>query len=781
MRKAKRKKRTRRLTKSLLRRAMVYGACACVILVAVFTFYCISLDNHIEERFSGRRWSIPSKVFSDTTILFPGQVLNRDLFLKKLHRLGYREIDQPLTREGEMRVSPGALDIFLHVLHAPHQTRPSFPLKIRFAKKQIRSLERLDNHEPLTLLELEPEEIMSFFGPERERRHLVALSHVPPHIINAILAAEDIRFYHHHGVDPLGILRAAYVNLRHFGVYQGGSTITQQLAKSYFLTPARTLSRKVKELLIAVMLEARYDKNEILEIYLNEIYLGQRGSVSINGIGEASFFYFGKPVSELSLAEAAVLAGLIKAPNHYSPHIDKERCRSRRDQVLHAMYTKQLISGSELAAALQSPLGTISYTAYRKQAPYFIDYLTDQLNALYPPEALTGFGLSIYTTLDTQVQEAAETALEKGLSRLERSHSELQRNDKNKRLQGAILVIQPKTGYILAMVGGRDYTTSQFNRVTQAHRQPGSAFKPFVFLSALDSFTPLSLLANIPLTYHIDGTTWEPSNFEPIPDTQVSLRRALAQSINLATIDCAIRVGLDHVVATAREFEFSTPLEPYPSLALGAFEMIPLELARSYCAFAADGVLPYPLALKEVLDENNQPLERRHTTIKRVTSPAKAFMMSSLLRDAVENGTARSLKKMGISFPVAGKTGTTNNFRDAWFVGYTPDILALVWVGFDNGDSLHASGARAALPIWADLLNALPEYVGGGWFQVPPGVVNLTVCKETGQQAVAGACPETIEEFFLAENAPADRCSVHQRMSPFRQLFQHIKDAINRP
>ena len=304
----------------------------------------------------------------------------------------------------------------------------------------------------------------------------------------------------------------------------------------------------------------------------------------------------------------------------------------------------------------------------------------------------------------------------------------LKRSKPEERLQGAITVMQPKTGYILAMVGGRDYTQSQFNRITQARRQPGSAFKPLVFLTALEEFTPTYELSNEPKSYEIDGKVWQPQNYEPIPEKRVSLRSALARSINLATVDLAMQVGLDRVVSTATSFGFSTPLKPYPSLALGACEVVPLELARAYCAFAADGVLPYPLSLKAVLDEEGTILERRHMRIRSVVSPAKAFIMCSMLKSAVTEGTARSLKNMGIVVPVAGKTGTTNGFRDAWFVGYTPDILALVWVGFDDGSSIHVAGSAAALPIWAELIKSIPQYISGNCFKVPPGVVKRIVC-----------------------------------------------------
>jgi len=773
--KAKRKKRHAKKLGWKLFRIAVTG----VIVFAVgLVLYCWSLSAQIEKRFSGRRWSIPSKVFSDITVLYPGQTINRELFLSKLYRLGYRKVSQKPKQKGEFCASGADMDLFLHDLKVPSQTREGFPVQIKFSQNFITVIERLDTSEPVPVLELEPEEIMSFFTPERERRQLVSIKQVPRHLIDAVIAAEDIRFYHHHGLDPRGILRALYTDLRHLALRQGGSTITQQLAKSYFLTPERTLSRKLKELLMAITMEIIYTKNEILEIYLNEIYLGQKGSVSINGVGEAANFYFGKSVSELFLAESAMIAGLIQAPNHYSPYVNKERCRKRRNVVLQALYKQGRISDQELQTASATPIIGASFTVYANKAPYFIDYLADQLKALYPRETLSNIGLSLYTTLDTEVQAAAERALANGLSRLEGSYPQLRRSEPGKRLQGAIIVMQPKTGFILALAGGRNYNESQFNRITQSRRQPGSAFKPFVYLSALDSFTPASILSNAPKSYEVDGKTWEPQNYEPDLEERVSVRRALAKSLNLATVDLAMRVGLDRIVNIAKAFHFSTPVKPYPALALGAFETIPLELARAYCAFAADGELPYPLSLKEAVDERGRVLERRQMTIERVTSPAKAFIMSSMLRSVVTEGTARALLDRGISFPVAGKTGTTNEFRDAWFVGYTPDILALVWVGFDNGDPIHLPGATAALPIWADLVTSIPEYISGEWFKMPPGVVKRVVCSESGQIAVPDVCPEPREEFFLAENAPVDYCSVHRQLSPLEKIIKGMKDVI---
>ena len=368
-----------------------------VLICGIILVYCGYLSIQIDKRFSGRRWSIPSKVYSDTTILYPGQKINRALFDEKLRRLGYREVVHKLVNKGELNRYTSSIQLYLHDFIVPPRSKEGIPVQIRFDENRIESITNLNTGQQLPILELEPEEVGVFFGPHRERRQLVSIDQIPRHLIYAVLAAEDHRFYTHKGLDPKGILRAIYTNLRHVSIRQGGSTITQQLAKNYFLTPKRTIIRKLKELFMSLTIEMMYEKNEILEIYLNEIYLGQKASEAINGIGEASFFYFGKPVNNLSLVEAATLAGLIRGPNYYSPYIDKERCKKRRNMVLNAMFEQGWISDEELKTGLPLPVEAVGYASYGKKAPYFMDYLSEQLTVLYSPQDLSSLGLSVYT------------------------------------------------------------------------------------------------------------------------------------------------------------------------------------------------------------------------------------------------------------------------------------------------------------------------------------------------------------------------------------------------
>ncbi len=772
--KAKKKKQPRSWFRRLIRRAVLY---AMGILVASLALYALVLSARIDERFAGRLWNLPSHVYSDATLLYTGQPINHALFVEKLKRLGYRETRSAPLLPGQMQSGQETISIYRNSFKASPYDQESMPVTIRISDGHIAAITRRDTGATLGLLTIEPEELALYFGPNRESRRLVSLNDLPPYVVHAVLSAEDHRFYEHRGVVVTGILRALWTNLREGGIRQGGSTITQQLAKNYFLTPERTLRRKVAELFIALLLEYKFQKNDILEIYLNEIYFGQKGSVSVNGLGEAARFYFNKEAKTLSISEAAALAGLIKAPNRFSPYANPALCRERRNTVLTAMHRQKWLTDQQLNAAAAAALTPAGYRAYRRQAPYFMDYVTDQLTRLYPREALNSQGLSIFTTIDTQVQAAAEDAVAKGLGRLETIYPELKRTASDERLQAALIVMQPKTGYILAMVGGRDYARTQLNRAIQARRQPGSAFKPFVYLSALDTHPLTTVLDNTPRTYTGEGTPWTPKNFDDNAPAEVTMRQALAQSQNIATINLALAVGMDRVARTARTFGLS--VKPYPAAALGAFEVTPLDLARAYCAFPAEGMRPQALSVKEVVNDMGRVLESRHAEISALISPAEAYLMNDLLRTVVTSGTAQSLARWGVTWPTAGKTGTSNDARDTWFVGYTPDVLALVWVGFDDNAPTPLTGAKAALPIWAALMNSLPQYVSGNWFSMPPGVSRLTVCAESKDLARTGCCPRTTDEIFLDARAPQTPCRRHTcTPSALKQFLEGVKNIV---
>ncbi len=748
-----------------------------LVLVPVLSLvYCWHLSGHIEKHFSGRKWEIPSTVYSDTTLLFPGKKINPLALKEKLKDLGYLEKQDRPEKKGEFRLLDVGMEIYFRDVNLPDHAFKGVLARVFFKKNRIREIRAVDADTPLASAELGPEILMRFLGEKRELRRPVAFQSIPSHLIHAVVAAEDPRFYRHFGIDPLLVLRAFYTNIRSGAIREGGSTITQQLAKNYFLTPERTFERKIREIFIALAIELKYSKDQILEFYLNEIYFGQQGSVSVNGVEQAAVFYFGKGIETLTLSESALLAGIIKAPNFFSPYLNPQNCEERRNQVLDAMHREGYISEKEYQDSLKEPIKTIGFSKYNRRAPYFLDYVTQQLQEFYPERALSSQGLSIYTTLDTEVQKAAEKALAYGLDRLEKKIPSLQRAQPEKRLQGAVLVMQPRTGNILAMVGGRDYGVSQFNRISQARRQPGSCFKPLIVAALLDVVKPSDLLSNEKSSYWINGKPWSPDNFEEIPEKNISVRDMLRLSCNRAAVDLAVRGGLDVVTDRINAFDFSTPFFPYPSLALGAFEVVPLELARAYSVFAANGTMPALRSIKAISDENGNIQVRVSADMQRIVSPARAYLVTSMLESVVKDGTARSLKKMGVDFPLAGKTGTTSSYRDAWFIGYTPDFLVLIWVGFDNGDPVKVTGSEAALPIFAELVKSMPGYISRSAFAVPSGVVKKTVCKESGELAVFMKCPHTYEEYFLKENQPKEKCHIHGPGSPLQKFFNGLKN-----
>ncbi len=740
-----------------------------VVTIAIGAFaiaglYALIVAEDVVDRFEGRRWKVPSRVYSDNLLIYPGQGLPLAQLTHRLDRLGYRRTSSPPKAQGQYHRSGRTVTAYLRKVRSTVIDRPAMRVRFVFANQRsggVSAISDLKARKAVPFVELEPEEVMQVFGEEHQSRQLVSIDDVPPALIDAVLAAEDAGFYDHFGVDFSAIVRAFYVNVKAGGIRQGGSTLTQQLAKSFFLDPSRTVLRKLKELVIAVLIESNYDKKTILEIYLNEIYLGQRGSVSVHGFAEAARFYFGRPVERLTPAQCATLAGMIRGPNLYSPHKHPKRARERRDRVLRAMFEQDKLDEPAFNAAVDADLETVPFTAYKRTAPFFFDYLASQLATMYPQDELTRLGLSLYTTLDVGVQEEAERALADGLRKLEKAHPELVREDPNQKLQGAIVVLEPSTGHVIAMVGGRDYGVSQFNRVTQALRQPGSAFKPFAYLTGLETYSLTDRISNEPKTYRINGKRWRPRNYGGGSGGTVTVRDALVKSMNIPTVHLAEQIGLSPIIGTARRFGITTPMAPELALVLGAFEVYPLELAVAYAAFAHDGVLPHPLSLRKVVTDEGKVVQGHHLKIRSVTTPGRAYMVSALLQDVVLRGTARSLKARGIDFPVAGKTGTTNDYRDAWFVGYTPEVVALVWVGFDDQTSIKLPASKAALPIWADLMRNIGWRTSKRWFAPPESVTEVEICTHTGLKANSG-CPKKRIEVFDPVRAPTETCSEHQ-------------------
>ncbi|MBI2357809.1 MAG: PBP1A family penicillin-binding protein [Deltaproteobacteria bacterium] len=734
-------------------------------------WYVRYLEGVVSAKFEGRKWQFPSKIYSDTLLLYVGMNLRMEDLWDKFRRLGYRETREPPRARGAYRYvkKDGLLEIYLHDFPYPLEPFKGFPVRVALEGATITRMENLESGEEIFSLELEPELVTGLYDRIWEERRLVKISEVPPFLVRAILAVEDERFYRHRGVDPVAILRALWVNVRHGTIVQGGSTLTQQLMKNFFLEDERTLQRKVKEALMAIIAERRYSKEEIIENYLNEIYLGQRGAQGIFGVWEAAQFYFSKEPGELTIGEMATIAGLIRAPNRYSPYRSAETATQRRNIVLRKMLEEKFITQRQYGAALKEVVQRRALVKVANDAPFYVDFLKRELATNYTNEVLTAEGYKIFTSLDLQLQRIAERALVEGLKQLEEEYPHLRRRGEEDRLEGAIIAIKPQTGEIKAMVGGRDYQKSQFNRVFQAKRQPGSTVKPFTYLGALmygsaetgKRFTAVSQVDDSPFTWSYEGQEWTPRNYKEEYFGIVRFRTALERSLNSATVRVAKEVGISKIRDLAYRLGIESSLPALPSLVLGGIEVTPLELATAFSTLANNGVRTRPLAIKGVVDHSSKVLEKRDIRVEKVLAPEMAFMMNYLLKGVLDRGTGRGARARGFNRPAAGKTGTTNDLKDAWFVGYTPDLLAVVWVGFDNQSKLGLSGAQAALPIWTEFMKRATAGTPATDFNPPAGIKMVDIDPESGYLATP-ECPQVIREAFFEGEEPTRYCPLHR-------------------
>ena len=716
------------------------------------------------------------KIYSAAYALMPGSILEKQALVDRLNHLGYRPVYRKLQAPGEYRLLAGAVDIYLRDFAYPDGFVPGRPVRLMLEEHRIVKVVSLPDEQDAGPVSLEPQLIGGVVEASRQVREWIPLASIPAPVIDAVLAIEDHRFYQHIGLDPVGIARAAWQNLKGGGVVQGGSTITQQLAKNLYYTQHRTMVRKLKEALAALILEMKYSKPQILESYLNEIYLGQSGSVAIYGVGEAAHYYFGKSLAQLAASEAALLAGMIKGPNTYAPVRNPKGAKQRRDLVLLRMKQEGKLTDKQYQAAVASPIRTASLQHGLADAPYFMDYI---LSAVDEETESTG-GLRLFTTLDLEMQRVAEQAVTGGLARLQRRYKALRTDEDH--LQAALVAIDPRTGGILAMVGGRDYRASQFNHAVQARRQAGSLFKPFVYLAAFErslqerdgALTAATLLDDSPLTFPQDNGSWSPQNYDRQFHGQVSVRTAIEQSFNVPAVRVAQTVGVAEITRLLRSVGIQGPLDEHLSLALGTSEVSLLEITAAFAALARGGEYVAPTGLHALVeqgsDRSSRPAIAPHTpTPVTIASPQATYLITSILQGVLQRGTAAAARALGITGAVAGKTGTTDDHRDAWFIGYTPDIVVGVWVGFDEGTTLTLTGAQAALPIWAEFFRKaapLPPEA----FPIPAGMVSRTIDPQTGQLATS-ACPQSAEEWFIEGTEPMEFCERH---SP--GMIQRLKD-----
>jgi penicillin-binding protein 1A len=583
-----------------------------------------------------------------------------------------------------------------------------------------------------------------------ERRIFVPLAQIPQPLRDAIIATEDRRFYSHWGVDPIGIARAIVQNYRRGRIVEGGSTITQQLTKLLFLTPDKSLERKLKEAVLALELERRYSKDRILEMYLNQVYFGH----GAYGVEAAARTYFGKSVPDLNTREAALLAGLPRAPSSYSPFDRANAARRRREVVLSRMVEYGALKEDEAKRIAKSDLGLIPPERRRTTGQYFLDYVQQSLEAKYGADLVFKGGLSIYTTLNPSIQLAAEQAMRDGLKALE-GRSAKARPGENP--EGAIITIEPQTGYVKAMVGGYDFLRSEFNRAVQAKRQPGSAFKPFIYIAALEAgFTPATRIDDSPVSYAVgsNGQAWKPENYDRIFRGPTTLQQAIEESVNVVTVKLQERVGINKTVQVARRLGILSPLDFNLSLALGTSDLSLLELTSAYGALANQGVWMPPVTIRYVTGAEGKLLEEHVPEGREALAPETAYVITQMLRGVVERGTGQAAKVLGR--PIAAKTGTTNDYSNAWFIGFTPRLATGVWVGYDRPRSLghDETGSRVAVPIWVTYMSRILAGTPKEDFPVPDRVVTLLVDEDP-----SGECVRPVPMAFIKGTEPPVSCS----------------------
>lgn len=727
------------------------------------------IEKRIVDKFDGRRWDFPSQVYSDAYAVYPGLAVNSSLFKARLDRLGYRSVSGTPARRGDVHLTQKEMQIWLHRFDYPDHVEGGRLLiaDLDAQGRVVRIKEKQGGAEVFEFL-LEPALIGGVHGAVAERRKVIGLDEMPSALVRAVLTVEDRRFFEHSGLDARALGRALVVNLGAGEVRQGGSTLTQQLMKNFFLSDERTMSRKVREAVMALATESRFTKLEILENYLNEIYLGQDGALGIHGIWEASQFYYGVEPEDLSVAQMASLAGIIRAPNYYSPHRHPERARERRDLVLGMMFAQGDLNIETYERALAEPINAASPSRGEVRAPYFLDYVRRDLLGRYPKDVLSREGYRIFTTLDPELQGIAERVVKDNVAEIEADIPEAVRKA-GQSLQAAMVVMNPRTGAIVAMVGGRNYGASQFNRATDMRRQPGSTFKPIVMCAALGServgaahFTPTTKVMDERMRWEYGGEVWSPRNYEGKFYGLVSVRAALEHSLNSATARIAKDVGIRPIRDLAVRLGMDPKLQAFPAIVLGGWPVPPFDMAKVFSVFAAGGIRANPLAVRKVVSREGDPIDGRSVEVRRVIPATDAYMVTHMLAGVMERGTGAAARRKGFRHPAAGKTGTSNDYNDAWFVGYTPDLLAVVWVGFDKAASMGLAGSEAALPIWTDFMRQALGDKPHTSFEIPAGITLIDVDKETGGVSTP-ACSKVVREAFLTGEEPQAYCPEHAR------------------
>jgi penicillin-binding protein 1B len=719
-----------------MRRRLQRGFAVLALLLLLVAIVVVAiLDRRVTAQFEGRRWTLPARVYAQPIELYAGQQLSSRRFTEELERLGYLAVAKP-DRPGTYRRRGDQVSVYVREFRFADERQEARALRVGFSGDAIASLEDAKFRDvPVT--RLDPLLIGSIFPMHGEDRIVVAPGEVPPLLPAALKAVEDRKFETHHGVNPLAILRALFVNVRAGQIEQGGSTLTQQLVKSYFLDSRRTLRRKAEEAVMAVILESRFEKADIMNAYINEIYLGQDGLRAVHGFGLASQFYFGKPLAELNLPEIALMVAIVRGPSYYDPRRQPERALERRNLVLRVLAEQGVVREADADRAAKKPLGVAE--PGRKGGsfyPAFLDLVRRQLREDYEESDLTEAGLTVFSTLDPLLQEKAETALAGELDRLDASGRKEARG-----LEGVVVVTTPQTGEIVALVGGRRATFDGFNRALDAKRPIGSLAKPFVYLAALETgrYTPATLLADEPVDLKLpNGDRWKPANFDKQVRGPVPMVQALTQSLNLATVNLGLEVGLRRVATTFEQLGLEEAPPEFASMLLGATNLSPVEVAQLYNTLANGGFRSSLRVVRAVVDEEGKPLTAPELEVAEAASPEAIYALDRMLIEVMERGTGRAAKRqLPPGLVVAGKTGTSNDYRDSWFSGFSGSHLVVAWVGHDDNRPTGLTGTTGGLAVWSRLMGSvatssfeplLPESMEHRWIDYFSGRETSPYC-----------------------------------------------------
>lgn len=745
------------------------AALGAILLCAFATgFYLAQLYGEISALIGQREAALTSAIYSAPLVIQRGDDVARLHLLDRLDHLSYTRVAGP-AHPGEYALTPGRITIYLRAFREGLREYPDELVHLSLDGTLVDHV--ADSFgTALDAAALEPEVIGRLLPGAPAERVEVQLGELPPYLTRGLLATEDRYFYYHPGFDPVRILEAAIADLHSHRLRQGASTITQQLARTFIDRHERTFARKLRELAVALVIELRLSKDQILERYINDVPMGEYDGTPITGMPLAARYLFNKDLQEVTPAEAATLIGMIQAPTLYDPRRHPDAARARRDTVLAIMRRAGALDSTQYAAATAAPIQIAKAPGLRR-APYFTDYVISEV------ERIPGFngnlaGLKVYTTLDPEMEQEAQSSVEDNLARLERAHPRLRRTRRAGRLQGSLVALDVRTGAILAMVGGRDYALSQFNRAVQAERQPGSAFKPIVYLSALDpARSPLgrpvtlaSLLPDRPMSFG----GWAPANYERTFQGTVTVAEALAESLNVPTAYLGSLLRPSTIVHTAHEMGINEDLPAVLPISIGAGETTLMELTGAYQIFASGGVSRPPYALEAVYDAHDHLIYQHQPRELRLIEPPVAYLITGALEQVLRWGTGAGAARMGLNFPAAGKTGTTDDYRDAYFVGYTPRVVCGAWVGFDRPQSIGLTGATAALPAWVSFMTAVTPRTSPQ-FVPPAGITMATIDPQSGGLATPN-CPRAVALPFLNGTAPTQICPLHGGFAPVPTL-----------